>query len=440
MALLVMVSVAVLTAVGTLRWNWLAATVCVLFAVFVPAEWLRSLAMPYDFPPSSLVAASSILVLALVHPRTFLAQMTRAFPRILVLGMFSAVALAETLLYNPAAVGFLVNTVIAPILVLGVVQRAGSTAQSRRTLRVVIVGAAAIEVALAAGVKWGVLAQPYEEQLSLARWYSDDGGRATGTMGHPLQLALLLVIAAALLTGFRSALVRLSLGSVFVFGSTLTESRSGLFLTSCVFVWVIIASTTSIWSRAISVMCGAAALFLIASSGAAAGVLDKFADDNGSAGARISGAEWLSANAGDFAVIGHGSGSSRSQFGSTLGLSLENPFAAFSVDFGLVPTIGFFLTILITMTARHSRPAGSPGTRMAGFFALAHVLTFSSIAVEGNSAALLWIAVGLASPWTSLERETEDKQSERHVVTAQLPEKSSPEPSCDAPYRIGASR
>jgi len=391
----VFVTFALLSGLTSLRWSWVAPATSLMLYVFVPFVYVRTLDIPFGVHPGGLVILAAMVAMLALRTREFVLEAISSSAALLIVTLFAVFAVLLTTTQQPANLGLVANTLLVPIVGFGLVRHALRDADTARTLRIVILSLAAVQSGVVLAVAFAGMPQPYDAALRTYGWYSDDYGRAMGTIEHPLQLVVLFTIATPMLLGLRSAVLRLSLGTLFLVATVLTESRSGLLLVIVAFAVVFLRAAPSPWVRMASVLIAVGVVGFIIGSDATETVLAKFSDDGGSANARLLGLDWFSANLPHFLVTGAGAGASFVL--KTTAASLENPVAMYSVDFGALPSLLYFAAMIEVLVARPGTERLVDGARLGAALTLVHVMTFSSIANLGPAAPLLWMSLVLAA-------------------------------------------
>ncbi|MBJ7336719.1 O-antigen ligase family protein [Mycolicibacterium sp.] len=237
--------------------------------------------------------------------------------------------------------------------------------------------------------------------------------RYGGTFDHPLGLGLLLCLAMWCLWVVPWASVRLGFAALFLAGIASTQSRTGLIIAIAGLV-AIMAFAPLRAVRKGQPSEGATFLRRIASFIAIAtvalvswrilidlNITHRLMAGDGSIEVRQAAYRVFFDNANDLLLWGGGSSSNYTfaqQHGSPA--SFENPFMAYTADFGMLAALLYFGTQLaIAVRALIYRRVGDG----SGFVAITAVVAivgtqaFSSLAAPGASAMLLWWILALAS-------------------------------------------
>lgn len=393
---MVIVSVlAVVPAFFVVRLSWVPVAAAFLLWLGIPFAALSGGAI-LGLHPAALTVMAATLVLVLMRPGELLGAVVSALPVVVAAVTFCLVATVVTAVSRPEGLGTVANMSIAPLLAFGLVRYALWNPRSHSALRGTILTGAGVQAVIVLGVRFGLMDQPWSEDLRQAySFYTDGFVRSFGTTDHPLVLAIDFAMATPLLLGLRGAVSRVGLGVLFMLATVTTESRSGLVLVAIAFVAVILKSTRSPYARVLTILIATGLLVVVVMSDLAASVMNKFADDGGSAGARTAGLEWTISNAHRFLFFGAGAGSSY-DLTSSLPTSLESPLFMFVPDFGVMATAVFVGLVVAVLWPRHETKSYLQGGRLGGVFAAVQVVTFSSLAAFNSSAGLMWIGLGLA--------------------------------------------
>lgn len=289
----------------------------------------------------------------------------------------------------------ILNTVVAPIVLLLLVRSGASFPGMAITLRNVTLWAASIQVVIAI-LSWmngGTFL--YLQYYAKFYWFSTTYTRALGTTDHPLVLALFLAAAIPLVVTLRSIFLQVGLMALFMTGIFLTEGRVGLLLGSIGVLYVSFRKGMPILVRIGVVFFGAIAALLFLQSPIASGVLSRFQNDGGSTNARsLAISAFLERWQSSF-FVGSGPGSSdRVAASSGLATSFESAALIYAIDFGVIFTLLYFLVaVMLVFTS----PKSLGGAKWAAVSALIMVQGFSSLATPSASGMILWFLVALAS-------------------------------------------
>lgn len=316
---------------------------------------------------------------------------------VVAMGLVVAVAALTTQQRGTGGLALLVDVVVVPVLmfllVLASVDHDPRAARRARTT-VIALAAAAAAFALVQWTAGRMLL--YETQLATRYWFREDFDRYLATLDSPLTLSMLLCVAMPLLVGLRRAGVQFALVALFVGGTLVTQSRTGVVLVGVLAVWVVIRSQAPAHVRLLSLCAlggGAAALL---GSGIAAGVAARFADDQGSAGARTDAFRFFAETWQEYPVVGHGlTASYRYADLGGLQTSLENSFLMYAVDIGLLFALVYFGAQLLLVGEAWTRSAPLPGARVAAVVAFLLPMTYNALATRSASGALLWVVLAL---------------------------------------------
>ncbi|GIG38655.1 hypothetical protein [Cellulomonas phragmiteti] len=347
--------------------------------------------------PASWLVLAVVAVRLLHAPRDLVRVVARRVHLVIALGLVVAVAGFTTQQHGTGGLALLVDMVVVPALVF-VLLLAATDDDPRAVARVrtVVLGLAAVSAAFAL-VQWAAgRTLLYEAQYATRYWFREDFDRWMGTLDHPLTLSMLLCVAMPLLVGLRRASVQFALVALFCAGAVVTQSRTGVVVVALLAVWVVLRSQAPAHVRLLSLCAlggGAAALL---GSGIVAGVAARFADDQGSAGARTDAFRFVAETWHEYAVLGHGLTASY-EFASLGGLrtSLENSFLMYAVDIGAVFALVYFGAQAALVAEAWVRRAALPGARVSALVAFLLPMTFNALAARSAAAVLLWTALAL---------------------------------------------
>lgn len=412
--------VALLSAVAGLRWRSFPVVAAIAVWIAIPFAAVTQLGLTVvGLHPGAAIIGCSFVAALLFRTRDVLRDTADALPLVLAISVFIGTALITTWTFAPEGLGMVINTIVVPALAFGAVRNVlrESTAVSivRRSVLVI----AALEALVSIAVRFGVVTQPWQSQLSESyHWFGADFDRAVGTTDHALVLVMVFTIATPMLVSTSSALLRLSTGALFVLATSLTESRSGLVVVTLMYVVVVLRGRSSAWTRMFVGLASLGVLGFLATTSVAAAVLGKFADDGGSANARTIGLEWALQNLDRFAVIGSGSGSSF-RITSSLWTSLENPFLMYLVDFGLPATVLLAAVIVSIVLWRPCVGRPIAGGVLVGLGTVVHAVTFSSIATFSSAGPLFWVALGFSALPLGVHRQAHSEPRLEPVLASE---------------------
>jgi hypothetical protein len=311
-----------------------------------------------------------------------------------------------------------VNTIVSPISLFWLAARIEAERRSSAFIRLrrCVLAVAGLELLL--GVAQMLTREPIvwaTERLSYWWYDPDDFTRAFGTLDSPLDMALLFVVAAALGATLRSTAgqaVCLFAGGL---GVALTQSRAGLICMGVMGIGMLL------WNRRLSGRVGmlvslVALVVVLVWTGVAAGVMDRIENDGNSTARRMDAYSFLLSNAGEHLLMGGGFGSSFALRAEGLfRSSLENGFAMFAFDFGLVLGVAYlFMTVAVPfIRAGNCEPAVFVGSLLAIVFCLG----YSSFMTQGAAGTLLWtiLAMTLLGRVPAHERSRTAPQFTRRV-------------------------
>lgn len=360
-------------------------------------------------PASWLVLAVAGLQV-LQAPAALVRVVAQRVHLVVALVLVVAVSALTTQQLGTGGLALLVDVVVVPALMfLLVLANVDHDPRAARRARTTVLALAAVTAAFAL-VQWmSGRALLYEDQFATRYWFREGFDRYMATLDSPLTLSMLLCVAVPLLVGLRRAGVQFALVALYLGGTIVTQSRTGVVIVGVLAVWVVIRSQAPAHVRLLSLCAlggGAAALL---GSGIAAGVAARFVDDQGSAGARTDAFRFFAETWQDYPVLGHGLTASY-RYASQGGLqtSLENSFFMYAVDIGVLFALVYFGAQLLLVIEAWTRSTPLPGARVAATVAFLLPLTYNALAARSASGAVLWVALalGVARYTTPGERES----------------------------------
>jgi hypothetical protein len=220
--------------------------------------------------------------------------------------------------------------------------------------------------------------------------------RTSGTLDHPLNLSLFLLIALGCCSAVKNAVFRTLLQVLFIAAVASSGSRAGLVLSiSLVVVQALLArpGTTALRRYLPGVVTIGLAAVVLASTTVGNVLSQRLADDLGSAAFRVDAFRIIPGIVSSRWLAGSGVGSNFVIVSGVTGTaySLENPVLMYAVDVGIVATALFF-GCLFALTLRRAIPWA---WKAVGLWALFDVLTYSSIATRSDAPMLLAVALAL---------------------------------------------
>ncbi|KAD3515262.1 hypothetical protein GD627_13365 [Arthrobacter yangruifuii] len=319
------------------------------------------------------------------------------------------------------ALGQLLNNLIGPLLLMGLVVLAVRDGHSRVTLVFVrvVLGSALLQAAFA--VVQVFLGRPilYEAQYARFYWFdSERFSRAVGTLDSALDLALLLVVAVPFTVYIRSNTLRVLAVGVLLAGVFATQSRLGVVLALIGVVYVVFAGDT-LRTRLVS------ALGLLVCAGGllmsrfGQGFLDRLQNASGSTIRRTEAIDYVFDNIFSKVLIGRGLNSSYElKMSGSLGSSLENGFAMYAFDFGWVPAAGILIFLLRVFVISFAKREW--GSALVMFILITMQAGYSSFMTQSASGAIMFFLAGiLAARLPGLEDSGRQPSSDR--ISTQSP-------------------
>lgn len=344
--------------------------------------------------PGTVVGFVALAFCVLFRPRQLFGELgSHPFLYLSLLGILGF--LFVSLRFGASGATVPTDTVLAPLIMLILIRTSMKWGDVRFPLRNAFIVLALFQTAIVFAT-W-VIGAPFlfVDQFAAYYWFTTDYTRGMGTTDHPLVLSLLLACVVPLLVTLRSGLLQFVLFSAIVGGIVLTESRTGLIAALIGGAFIVFRKGRTVGARVTAVTGGIIAGILVFQGPLATNVFEKFADDGGSSSVRFAAIEAFTRRIGEFAAIGWGpAGSSAFQQQEGLRSSLESAGLMYSVNYGVLFTIAYFaLALGFVFIGRNALG----GARLAALTALVMVQTFSSLATNSASAAILWAFVALAS-------------------------------------------
>jgi hypothetical protein len=293
-------------------------------------------------------------------------------------------------------------------------------------LRNVLIGLVAAECVLVIA-QWQTGKVIFWERDYRARyWFDPDTfDRWLGTTDTPLVMSLVITVAAALTVGLRSSWLRLSLLTLFVIASVITQSRTGAAFIAVIAIWTIIRARTALWLRVASLAALAVGAVALLQSTLVTGLTARITDDTGSTDARIRAVQFVARHVWEFIIVGQGLTSSY-DVGRMGGLStsIESSYLMYAVDVGLVFATAYFgAQFVLLWRNRHQWVV--PGAVLGGVVGLVLQHTFSGIAGSNVVGILLWTMLGLVVAGARVSREIEaDLRDQESLAEETEPEEA----------------
>lgn len=230
----------------------------------------------------------------------------------------------------------------------------------------------------------------YERFFATQYWFLDTFRRWMGTLDHPLVLSLMLTIAIPLVAGVRHRWLLFVLPTLFMAGIVTAQSRVGVLIGALGIIYVAVRGPLGSAGKVAYLALMGALVALAAGTGAFSNVLERVADDSGSADARAIAITYFMKHVGQYVWMGGGLDSSF-QVSDALGLdtSFENAFMMYVIDLGLVVAI-MYLAVMVMASARAFRRNAPPGLAGAAIAALIVPETFSALSGSTAAPAMVW--------------------------------------------------
>jgi hypothetical protein len=297
-----------------------------------------------------------------------------------------------------------------------VVAEEGTGSGGNGRLSGALIAIAALQAVLSVSQRW--LGGPFffEEYYERYSWWSEDLERGLGTTDHPLMASFLFCVAIPLTSRVKSVPLRVGLGSLSLAGIAATGSRTGLVVGAAAFVWLIVATRMGEVAKVVVVL-GAVGLVIGAFSDfGGLGVLDRFQDDSGSTRVRVLAYQQFLDSWSDHLIVGGGAASSYSVAQSAgLSTSFESSGLTYSLDFGVIPTLAYFGSLVSLALPSKGWGRAIKGSGVAFVVAFVVFNSYSGGSIPSSAASLLLLVTGLAASRGS-ERADEYSWAHRSEV------------------------
>lgn len=399
MQLFIWIGLSVVISVVAIRRPFLLIAIGIALYLFVPYVAGYLVGGNNAPHPASTLALIGLIIQLLFNGKAVGRELKQLGGTYLLLGAIMIAVLAFIVLQTGTLnLNSVIDQMVAPIAFF-VLFRMGAATDVRFTRWVInfILVCATVQVGLAV-VTWlngGPLF--YLDQYAIQYWFSLTLTRGMGTLDNPLVLTLFLACCVPLLAVVRSSVIQLSLLLIFLVGIFLTQGRTGLVAAMIGAAFLVARPGARLASRISIVVAILVSGVVVLAGTVADGVFERFTDDGGSASARGKAVSAFFSRLGDFVFFGGGlNGDTNFSASEGLRTSLESAGMIYTVRFGLIFTLAYF-GIQLYLILRKRRAPHVPGARLAAFFALVLVQTFSSLATVSASAMLLWTFVGIAS-------------------------------------------
>ncbi|MGW9586187.1 O-antigen ligase family protein [Microbacterium sp. NPDC055455] len=411
MALAVWAAVAVVLAIWWIRRASVVPIAMVAAYVLVPFVMGSSITDGSGHP-GTIIAFVALAFCVLARPRQLFGELgSHPLLYLAMLALLGFLFVCLRFAANGATVP--TDTVLAPWVMLVLIRTSMAWGDVRSPLRNAVILLALAQIAIAFATWIAGAPFLFVDQFAAYYWFTSDYTRGMGTTDHPLVLSLLLACTVPLLVTLRSGLLQFVLFAAIIGGIMLTESRTGLIAALIGGAFIVLRKGRTVGARVTAAAGGAVAAILVFQGPLATNVFEKFADDGGSSSVRFAAMEAFGRRVGEFAIVGWGPGGS-AEFQRQEGLrsSLESAGLMYSVDYGVLFSVGYFaLALAFIFLGRNALG----GARFAALTALVMVQTFSSLATNSASAAILWAFVALASLAAPAVANAEDHETNAHL-------------------------
>ena len=367
------------------------------------------------FHPSSWLVLCIFAVQILLSPAKLAATLARHYLVILAVVVFALGAFATSRATGSGGTRLLLDQIVAPFLLWWLIVAFGS---GRRRFAVVVRNAVLAAMAVQCLIALAQLALGriifYAADYEKLAWFKPETfDRWMGTTDSPLVLSLGVCIAAALAIGLRNSLLRFSLLGLYLVATVITQSRTGTGVVSVIIIYAIVRSRMALWARLLASVVVAVLGFYLAGSAIFAGLAARFANDTGSANARVLAFRFVFDNAGDFLFTGQGLISSYGiARNAGLETSLENSYLMYVIDTGFVLATLYF-GCQLAIVCRYGLQRSMPGVTLAAVAATLLQHTFSAVAFANFSGTLIWTSLGLlVVAWTLTDSATGERVAE----------------------------
>jgi hypothetical protein len=170
---------------------------------------------------------------------------------------------------------------------------------------------------------------------------------------------------------------------------------------SLIIVYAIVRSHMALWARALASVAVVVMGYYLAGSAIIEGLSARFANDTGSANARVVAAQFVFEHWSDFLLTGQGLISSYTiARNAGLQTSLENSYLMYVIDTGFLLATLFFGAQL-AIVGRYGFQRAVRGVTLAALVGTLLQHTFSAAAFANTTGTLIWSALGLVVvAWT----------------------------------------
>lgn len=360
------------------------------------------------FHPSTWLVFVVFAVQIVLHPGSMAQPVARHYLVVLAIVVFALGALVTSRTTESGGTRLLMDQIVGPFLLWWLIVAFGS---GRRRFALYVRNAVLVVVALQCLLALAQLGLGqivfYAADYETLTWFKPETfDRWMGTTDSPLVLSLAACIAAALAVGLRSSLGRFALLGLYLLATVITQSRTGTGVVAAIIVYAIVRSRMVLWARALAALAVAGLGSYLAGSALVAGLAGRFANDTGSANARVLAFQFVYDHLGDFLFTGQGLISSYGiARNAGLQTSLENSYLMYVIDTGVVlATLYFGCQLVIAL--RYGVQRALPGVTLAAVLATLLQHTFSAVAFANLSGTLIWTSLGLVvAAWTLGDEE-----------------------------------
>lgn len=359
---------------------------------------------PMAFHPATWLLLCIVAVQVVTNP----SAMSQALARhiYLVLGLSLFVVGAAITSYATGSGGFrlLFDQAVGPMLLFWVVVAFAPGHKDRiLLLRNTLLLAVAVQCALALVQRLAGSILLYQSDYERLYWFNPAKfDRWMGTTDSPLVLSLAIGVASALTVSLQRNSVRLGLMVLFLAGSLVIQSRTGIVTIGLVVLFIVVRSRMALWARVLYSLLIVAAGYLLLTSSLVTGLTQRIADDLGSADARIRAVNLFASRWLDFFLVGGGLTSSY-DFGRGSGLrtSLESSYLMYAVDTGIV-LASIYFGAQLWLIIRHLVRPGLPGLGIAALVGFGLQNMFSGVAASNLTGIVVWAAIAMLVASTTL--------------------------------------
>lgn len=318
-----------------------------------------------------------------------------------------------------AGLSQILEVFVAPALLMVILATAASAVPDfRRRLLSAVIWVGFLEAALAVYQYLTRSGWPYGTFANAFTVVATESWRSQGTLDHPLNLSLFLVLALGVVRLERRGPFALVMQVVILAGVFTTGSRAG-FAFAAVALVAVHHHDTKIDARIIGPTLAAALVGVLAwSTGLAAGVLARFIGASGSDAVRASGRTAFSHIWSGYIIAGEGVGGSFDVSGALIHgpYSFESSPFMHWVDLGGVMATALYLSHLSQLRRRSGTWKRQRGYRVLGFIILLNTFTYSGTGTKSSAGYILSVALWLVA--TSQARPNAERSVEGCATTS----------------------